>query len=92
MTAFDTASPNTFAVGASSGDTTVTATPRLRSDAAVSSPMKLDPNTTTCSAEPMRASTARQSARLRSTRTWSASAPGRSGRLGSAPVASSSLA
>ena len=68
--------------------TTVTSTPRARSDAATSSPMKLAPTITT---RPRAAAAiARLSASVRSVWTCGRSAPSIGSRIGSAPVATSS--
>ena len=78
------------ASGRSSGATTHTSSPRDRSDAATSSPMKLAPITTARFADFARAMIARESASVRSVNTCGKAAPGMVSRTGSAPVARSS--
>ncbi len=69
---------------------TVTSRPRLRSEAATSSPMKLDPITTQFRACCALAMMALLSARVRRRRTWGRFEPLIESERGSAPVASRS--
>jgi hypothetical protein len=83
-------SPRMRPSGSVSGPTTSTSSPRWRSAAAASRPMKLAPITTARGVVFERSMIARLSCSVRSKHTWGSSAPGRASRRGSAPVASNS--
>src|SRR6185295_12922605 len=80
---------STRSIGRLSGATTCTSSPRARSDAATSRPMKLAPMTTARRAVAAALMIARQSASVRSVYTVGRSIPGSGNRRASAPVASS---
>ncbi len=82
--------PSVRSNGTTSGATTWTSSPRARSDAATSMPMKLAPTTTARRARVARSMIARLSVSVRNVSTCGWSPPGSAGRTGSAPVASSS--
>ena len=78
--------PEGSAWGAGSGVTSVTAAPRIASDAAASQPTKPEPITVTRTPGRIAAATAAESSHVRITWTPGRSAPSRGGRTGSEPV------
>ena len=82
-----TSAPRTASNGTDSCPTTVTSFPRAANDEAASIPMNDAPMTATDSASPTRSMSARASFQVRRRRTPSRSAPSRSSRRGTPPVA-----